>query len=104
MFFLGCTKKHYGTSRARLRICRYELGLEFLEFLRKTQILPKPVSAIREGLEILQFSQLKDLSAWYNERKAKLRKVTNLQSRQILILIILRTFSKLSLTLSSSQL
>ncbi len=72
-FFQGCVKKHFGTRRARLRVCRRSMAEEFLELVgscREKGRLPPHLDSLFEDGRSVKYSDLKSLGAGYAERKA----------------------------------
>ena len=67
-------KKHLGTRRARLRVCRRSMAEEFLELVgscrEKGKLPPHLDSLLEDGGKSVKYSDLKSLSAGYAERKA----------------------------------
>ncbi len=72
----GCIKKHLGTRKAMVKVCRKLMAREFVD-LTKRMSVPEQVSSALANNEGIRYKDLKSLSPWYNEGKMKFCKSLN---------------------------
>ena len=67
----GCIKKHFGTIKSRVAICRKSCSERYLKVIQNISptLIPDNVKHLLSGYKPRRYSELKRLSPWYEFRR-----------------------------------